>query len=260
MKIRRHTFSILSALALGLLVSGARAASAQTTPAQGTCKVSNAQAAKDDPQPAPDAEGGIRLVVKDSKGTPLQRKRFYLLERNIQEGVRPDWAGAPDRGDYLKGASAQLQEWLKRHDCDSLYCPEYEAEYAEAVKTVPEFKKAYDEGLRKYKNQKLAMRWLMVNFPLKNVRTEFYKRKKAWLEQAAGKAGKVTSAMTDEKGEAFFTGLRLKSYYVSNLLPLEDGGVIWNCAVTVTPLVKLHYSVTVELGYPKPAAPAAASK
>ena len=123
---------------------------------------------------------------------------------------------------------------------------------------MPEFKKAYAEGLRKYKNEKLALRWVTVNFPLKNVRTKYYKDKRAWLEQAAGKAGKVTSAMTDEKGEAYFTGLKLKSYYVSNLVPLADG-MLWDCAVTVPPPVptRLH-SVSVDMTYPKATAAAPA--
>lgn len=275
-------FSTRSILTLGLLFFGAQGVSpaqtppvqttpaqtppaqtttAQTTPAQGACKVINPQGVKPDASPAPDATGGIRLAVTGGDGKPLQRKRFYLLEKNVQEGGQPDWSGVPRRADYLKGASPQLQEWLRRHDCDSLYCPEYEAEYAEAVKTIPEFKKAYEDGLKKYRNQKLALRWVTVNFPLKNVRTEYYKRKKAWLEQAAGKAGKVTSAMTDEKGVAFFTGLSLKSFYVSNLVPLEDGNVLWNCAVTVPPPVprQLH-SVTVEFSVAKAAAAAATAK
>ena len=127
-------FSSQSILTLGLLFFGAQGVShAQTTPAQGTCKVTNPQGVKPDASPAPDATGGIRLAVTGSDGKPLQRKRFYLLEKNVQEGGQPDWSGVPRRADYLKGASPQLQEWLRRHDCDSLYCPEYEAEYAEAV-------------------------------------------------------------------------------------------------------------------------------
>ncbi|MCA1635193.1 MAG: hypothetical protein LC802_16245 [Acidobacteria bacterium] len=168
------------------------------------------------------------------------------------QGVKPDAAPAPD----LTGGIRLTVNG--GDDCDSLYCPEYEAEYAEAVKTVPEFKKAYEDGIKKYRNQKLALRWLMVNFPLKNVRTDYYKRKKAWLEQAAGKAGKVTSAMTDEKGVAIFTELKLRTYYVSNLVPLEDGNILWNCAVTVPPPVPRQlYSVTVEFSAPKATAAAA---
>jgi hypothetical protein len=261
MKTERRVFSILSILpSLALLVCCARVAEAQTAPVQGACKVNNPQGVKADAAPAPELTGGIRITVTGRDGKPVQRKRFYLLERNVQEGgIQPDWTGAPRRDEYLKGASPQLREWLLRYDCDTLYCPEYEAGYADAVKTVPEFKRAYEDGLKKYKNQKLALRWVTVNFPLKNVRTEFYKRKKAWLEQAAGKAGKVTSAMTNEKGDAFFTRLKLKSYYVSNLIPIEDGNVLWNCAVTVQPPVpKQIHSVSVELSSPKPAAAAAA--
>jgi hypothetical protein len=259
MKTDRHTSSARRALvALGLLALGAHTALAQTAPAQGACKVTAAQVSKDEAPPAQDVTSGIKVKVlggEDGK-QPVQRKRFYLLERSVlAPGQQPDFAGLPRRADYLKGASPELQEWLAKYDCDSLYCPEYEAEYAEAVKTVPEFRKAYEEGLRKYKNQKLALRWLTVNFPLKNVRTEYYKRRRAWLEQAAGKAGKVTSAMTDEKGEAYFTGLKLKEYYVSNLVPLKDGNVLWDCKVTVPPPVPARlYSVSVDLTYPKAAA------
>ena len=261
MRTHRRKFPTRTLLALGLLFVGAQSASAQTAPAEGVCKVTAAQVAKDDAPPAPDLTSGIKIKVTGGDGkTPVKRKRFYLLERSVREaGQQPDWAKLPARDDYLKGATPELREWLKKHDCDSLYCPDYEAEYAEAVKTVPEFKKAYEEGLKKYRNQKLALRWLTVNFPLKNVRTEYYKRKRAWVEQAAGRAGKVTSVMTDEKGEAYFTGLKLKSYFVSNLVPLADGGVLWDCAVTVTPPVpaRLH-SVSVDLGYPKAATPAPA--
>jgi hypothetical protein len=260
---RRKSPTRRTLLALGLLVGcGSASASAQTAPAEGVCKVTAAQAPKDEAPPAPDLTSGIRIKVlggADGK-TPIKRKRFYLLERSVREaGRQPDWSNLPRRADYLKGASPQLQEWLKKHDCDSLYCPDYEAEYAEAVKTVPEFERAYKEGLRKYRNERLALRWVTVSFPLKNVRTEYYRRKRAWLEQAAGRAGKVTSVMTDEKGEAYFTGLKIRDYYVSNLVPLEDGNVVWDCRVTVTPPVpaRLH-SVSVDLGMPKAAAPATA--
>lgn len=255
MRTHRRTFPTRTLLALGLLVSAAQAAAAQTAPVQGECKVTAAQVAKDEAPPAAELTSGVRIKVVGPDGkTPVKRKRFYLLETSVLgAGQQPDWSNLPRRADYLKGASQPLQEWLDRHDCDSLYCPQYEAEYAEAVKSVPEFRKAYEEGLKKYRNPKLALRWVTVNFPLKNVRTEYYKRKRAWLEQAAGKAGKVTSVMTDEKGEAYFTGLKLKKYYISNLVPLKDGGIVWDCAVTVPPPVpaRLH-SVTVDLSYPKP--------
>jgi hypothetical protein len=250
MKTDRRTFPLRTLLAFGLLACvGAHTASAQTAPAQGECKVVAAQVAKDEAPPAPGLTSGIRIKVLNGK-TPIQRKRFYLLERSVREGTQPDWSKLPSRAEYLKGTSKELQEWLR--NCDSLYCPKSKAEYEAAIKTVPEFVKAYEAGRKKYKNHRLALEWVTVNFPLKNVRTAFYERKRDWLEQAAVKAGKVTSAMTDEKGEAYFLGVKPGDYYVSNIFPLEAGNVLWDCKVNVPPPVpaRLH-SVSVDLGYPK---------
>ncbi|HEV2861092.1 MAG TPA: hypothetical protein VGX48_08805 [Pyrinomonadaceae bacterium] len=237
------------ALALGFLLLVVACARAQSAPA-GACKVNTPQGVKPEASPGPDATTGIRITVTGADGKPVQRKRFYLLERSAQASSAGSTA-APRREDFLQGASPQLREWLARHDCDTLYCPEYEAEYADAVKTVPEFKKAYDDGLRKYGTDRLALQWLTVNFPLKNVRTEYYRRKKAWLEEAARRAGKVSSVMTDEKGAAFFTGVRPRAYFVSNLAPL-DGGLLWDCQVTAgPPIPKQLHSVTVEMSAAK---------
>jgi hypothetical protein len=184
---------------------------------------------------APSEAGGIRVFLYDADKKPLARKRLFLLRRSPFGAGGPDWASMPKRADYLQGASPQLREWLARHDCDSLYCPEAEAEFAEAVKTVPEFKRAYDDGLRKYRNERLALKWLPANFPLKNVRSEYSRRKRAWLEGAGRAAGKVVSFMTDEKGRAVLTGFAPGEYYISNLFPLEEGGAVWDCKVTTLP-------------------------
>jgi len=252
MRPDRLLFSLRSALAIVAVMLGAYAATAQTAPpAPGACKVNTPQGVT--PPPAsPDATTGIRIVAMGSDGKPLQRKRFYLLQRSASPTDAAAFSAAPKRADFLQGASPQLREWLARHDCDSLYCPEYESEYAGAVKTVPEFKRAYEEGVRKYHNDRLALEWVTVNFPLKNARTEYYKRKRAWLEQAAQRAGKVASVMTDEKGAAYFTGVRPGGYYVSNLLPFGEGGLLWDCQVTaIPPIPKQIHSVTVELSAPK---------
>jgi hypothetical protein len=225
------------------------AAAAQTP---GACKTTLPPGVKAD-APVPAGEKvGIQLVALGPDGKPLQRKRFFLLGRSAAPAFA-DAPAAPRRADYLKGASPQLVEWLGRHDCDSLYCPEYEAEYAAAAKTVPEFRRAYEEGVRKYRSESLALRWITVNFPLKDARTAYYKRKRAWLENTALKlGGAVASVMTDEKGKAYFTGLKPGTYYVSNLAPLEPGGLVWDCAVTTAPqLSRLLYSVTVEMSAPK---------
>jgi hypothetical protein len=211
------------------------AARAQEPPAAAACQPSPTPlVVKPGAAPAPEA-GGIRIFLFDAEKKPVARKRFFLLRRSALATPGADWATMPKRADYLQGASPQLREWLARHDCDSLYCPEFEAEFPEAVKTVPEFRRAYEDGLRKYRSERLALKWLAVNFPLKNVRSEYFKRKRAWVEAAAQKAGRVVSFMTDEKGRAVMTGFPPGEYFVSNLFPFEEGGPVWNCKVTALP-------------------------
>ncbi|HEX8189034.1 MAG TPA: hypothetical protein VF586_11825 [Pyrinomonadaceae bacterium] len=236
MRTGRRTHILWAALWSGLCLTSAAAARAQAPPPGASCQPTPTPVAvKADAPPASDsAAGGIRIFLFGADKKPLARKRFYLLRRSAFS-VGIDWASMPKRADFLQGASPQLRGWLARHDCDSLYCPEFESEFAEAVKTVPEFKRAYDDGLRKYRNERLALKWLAVNFPLKNVRSEYFRRKKAWLDSAAGQAGKVVSFMTDEKGRAIFTGFDRGDYYISNLLPFDEGGPVWDCKVLTLP-------------------------
>jgi hypothetical protein len=233
----------------GLILGASVFAGAQTV--TGVCAFNAPPPPKTDPLP-PETTSGIRIAVTGRDGKPLQRKRFYLVERSITADSNFNPASAPRRDQFLSGASPELRAWLKEHDCESLYCPEYEAAYENAVKSVPEFQRAYQEGMKKYKTHKLALSWVTTTFPLKNVRTDFYKRKKEWLDQASQKAGKVMSVMTDEKGVAYFTDIKLRSYFISNLIPLEDGGILWNCDVTVPPPVPRQlYSVSLTLSAPK---------
>jgi hypothetical protein len=205
---------------------------------------------------APAEAGGIRVFLYDAGKNPLARKRLFLLRRSAFGAGGPDWAAMPRRADHREGASPQLRGWLARQDCDTLYCPELEAEFAEAVKTVPEFRRAYDEGLRKYRSKRLALKWLAVNFPLRNVRAEYYRRKRAWLEEAGRRTGKVVSFMTDEKGRAVLSGFAPGEYYISNLLPLEEGGAVWDCKVTtLPPHPRQMWSLTYVLSAPAAAPP-----
>jgi hypothetical protein len=222
---------------LGLALCGARLTPAQSAPPPAaSCQPSPTPIAVKADAATPTSEaGGIRIFLLDAEKKPVARKRFFLLRQSAFGTAGINWAGMPKRADFLQGATPQLRDWLARHDCDSLYCPEFESEYAEAVKTIPEFKRAYDEGMRKYRNERLAMKWLTVNFPLKNVRSDYFKRKKAWLDEAARRTGKVVSFMTDEKGRAVFTGFAAGDYYLSNLFPLEEGGPVWDCKVTTLP-------------------------
>jgi hypothetical protein len=236
MRTLRRTALTKAAMSSVIVLLCLGAARAQGAPPAATCQPSPTPiAVKPDAAPAPTEAGGIRVFLFDAEKKPVARKRFFLLRRSALAAAGPDWAAMPKRADYLQGASPQLREWLARHDCDSLYCPEFESEFPEAAKTVPEFKRAYDEGVRKYRNERLALKWLAVNFPLKNVRSEYFKRKRAWIEQAAQKTGRVVSFMTDEKGRAVFTGFPPGDYYISNLFPFEEGGPVWDCKVTTLP-------------------------
>ena len=237
MTLARRTLLLRAAALLCLSLTGSVSADAQTAaPPAASCQPSPTPiAVKPETAVAADSDaGGIRLFFLGADKKPFARKRFYLVRRSAF-GAGIDWASMPKRADFLQGASPQLREWLARHDCDSLYCPEFESEFPEAVKTVPEFKRAYDDGLRKYRSEQLALKWLPVNFPLKNVRSEYFRRKKAWLDRAGQQAGEVVSFMTDEKGRAIFTGFKTGDYYISNLLPFEEGGPVWDCKVTTLP-------------------------
>jgi hypothetical protein len=248
-----------AARAFALVLLLACAARAQTPPVTaGECKATPAPGTKADAVASKDDSVGIRIEVKGSGGEPLQRKRFFLLV-NSPAGAGSYWSDAPRREDFMKGASPELRTWLAKYDCDTLYCPEYEAGFADAVKTVPEFKKAYDDGLRKYRSEKLALRWVTVNFPLKSLRTDYYRRKRTWLENTALKLGGTSSVVTDEKGVAVFANLKPGIYYVSNLAPFEKGRLLWVCAVTTPPSQpRLVYSVTVGMSAPKQQAAAPA--
>jgi hypothetical protein len=228
---------------LSCLCLFAAASARAQAPTPATCQPSptpvalkaEATAAANSASVIPTEAGGIRVFLLDADKKPLARKRLFLLRRSAFGEGGPDWAALPKRADFLRGASQQLREWLARHDCDSLYCPEFEAEFADAVKTVPEFKAAYEAGLRKYRSQRLALKWLPVNFPLKNVRSEYFRRKRAWLEEAGRRTGKVVSFMTDERGRAVLSGFAPGAYYISNLFPVEEGGAVWDCKVTTLP-------------------------
>lgn len=254
--------SLLLLICLGMFAPHTSTVSAQTaaagrTPVAGECDVTPKPEDAKKTTVAADDLGGIRLdaSVGDKK---LARKRFYLLEKNVrQAGLGIDWNTVPVRAEFFKDASPGLREWLARHDCDSLYCPEYEAEYETAKATVPEFRQAYEAGIKKYKDPKLALKWISVNFPLKQARLGYYEKKRDWVERAAKSAGTVLSVMTDEKGIAYFTKIKPGTYYISNVLPLEQGNILWSCEVVVPPLVpgRLH-SVSVKFSAPK--TPAAA--
>jgi hypothetical protein len=209
------------------------------------------------PEPAPDDLVGIRVSVRGADKQPLRNRRVFLFGRSaaVAQGLAPDFA--PQREKFLARADGELVKWLAARGCETLRCAATEEEYDEARKTVPEFQKAYQRGMDKYHNHRLALRWMPVNFTLRRESDEYHRARETWLENTAVKAGALASAVTDDKGFAYFTGLKPGTYYVANLLPFEPGGAFWDCEVkTPGPTPRAVYSVMLDMTAPaaKPAA------
>lgn len=249
---RRTSPKLLTSCAAACLVfSFAALVTAQTTArTEGVCKMEM-------PKEPPDSKGelsGLRVVVKGRDGKPVGRERFYLLSKSVRAAGGLDWSALPRREEFLKSASAELRAKMDEHDCATPFCADLLARKDSLIREVPEYRSAFEEGLRKYRNRQLALDWLMVNFPLEDNGTRFYERQRDWLERAARVTGAVSSVMTNDKGEAVFTKIKLGDYHVSNLKPTEDGMLLWDCAAKVLPpATQRLYSVTVELSAPVPA-------
>ncbi len=108
MRPDRLPFSPRGALAFAALLLATHAASAQTpAPVAGACKATTPQGVTPPPA-APDATTGIRIVATGPDGKPLQRKRFYLLQRSARSATA-SLPAAPRREEFLQGASPQPQ-------------------------------------------------------------------------------------------------------------------------------------------------------
>ena len=194
----------------------------------------------------PDAARGVlRLRVRVKTGTTtsgLSRKRFYLIPGTLEENKglveKIESTSGRSRDCYYRGigASEPLLNWLRKGDCESIYCREIEAADIEAV---PEFQRAFNAGEQEFGNRELARKWLSVNLT-DNLRDGFYKSRQLELQNLIKQAEeishtKVLSVMTDTKGTAYFTELPVGTYVLSNLLPTEVGNsnVYWNCEIKV---------------------------
>ena len=194
--------------------------------------------------------GVIRLKVKIKSGDSnkdLPRKRFFLIKGSMDENQalisKIKQAEVASRECYYrsKGASEALIRWLKDNDCESVYCREIEERFVTGSETVPEFKAAYEAGLRSFKSPDIARRWLTVNLP-EGLRSGFYDEKQkviaALIKQAeAATKTNVMSVMTDRLGGAYLTDIEPGTYTISNLVSseLETQSILWICEKEVKP-------------------------
>src|SRR5437763_16414305 len=109
--------------------------------------------------------GVIRLKVRFKSGDVtqnLQRKRFFFIKGTLDDNKRLiekiKQVSVMSRDCYYrnKGASEALIKWLNDNDCESVYCREIEVKYLTGSEAVPEFKAAYDRGLRDFKSPELT--------------------------------------------------------------------------------------------------------
>lgn len=191
-------------------------------------------------QTPPATRGVIRLKVK-YKSKELARKRFFLIKGSLAENkslVEAMTNSQPASRECFyrsKSASAALIKWLSDNDCDSVYCREIEEKYVSGSEAVPEFKAAYEQGLREFKSPELARRWLTVNLP-EDIRAGFYHQQQRAIDALVAQAESTTktrvlSVMTDRKGTAYLTDIEPGTYLVSNLIGTETDktSILWAC-------------------------------
>ena len=199
----------------------------------------------------PPAHGVIRLKAKYKSGDAskeLARKRFFLIKGSLEDNRqlidRIKSIALMSRGCYYrsKGASEALIKWLRDYDCESVYCRQIEDKFLNGKEAVPEFKAAYDAGLRELKTPELARRWLMNYLPF-DLKLGFYTEKQKATQALISEAEATTktnvlSVMTDRKGTAYLTNIEPGIYTISNLVAseTEDTSILWICERDVKPV------------------------
>jgi len=189
----------------------------------------------------------LRVRVKADDTAPLRglsRKRFFLIPGTLEQNRALinaiEQQPLTTRDCYYKqhGASAELIDWLRSGDCESVYCRSVEKEFVTGPKAVPEFASAFAAGQKEFGADETAQHWLTTNLN-PELRDGFYKDRQRTLETLLkqGNVGMIQSVMTDRNGTAYFTELGPGTYVISNVIPTELGQtlVTWNCEVQIKP-------------------------
>ena len=187
----------------------------------------------------------LRVRVKADDSAPLRglaRKRFFLIPGTLEQNralinaIEQQSLTTRDCYYQQHKASAELINWLKEGDCESVYCRSIEQEFVTGPKAVPEFASAFAVGQKEYGSDETARHWLTTNLN-PDLRDGFYKDRQRALETLLkqGQLGMIQSVMTDRNGTAYFTDLGPGTYVLSNVIPTELGQnlVTWNCEVQV---------------------------
>lgn len=213
------------------------------------CSLSVAQETK--PLSSMEISGRIKIGKKSLK---LKRKRFYLFRGGLKENKelieRLKSAEIISRDCFYSqmNASNEFICWLKEENCESPYCRQITET---DVETVPEFKTAFQKGLRQFgrRRPQIARDWLTTNLK-SNLRDGFYQNRKSLLQNILADKQPLQSSMTDSvtvKAIFIDIGLNLEgadgkkkrseTFLVSNILPMEidDKSYIWACELRLRP-------------------------
>ncbi len=192
-----------------------------------------------------EVSGRVKIEGKLEK---LQRKRFFLLRgglvenKNLIEKLKTAEIVSRDCFYSQLDASDEFICWLKKENCESPYCREIEKS---DIESVPEFRTAFQKGLRQFGRSRAAIaeKWLTINLA-PPFREGFYLKQKFLLENLLSGVKPLQSAITDSVSvKAIFIDIPLnlsgekkaETLLVSNILPLEigDKSYIWACEIEI---------------------------
>jgi hypothetical protein len=194
------------------------------------------------------AFGGLNILGRTrvaNKNVLLKKKRFYLFRGGLEANkglIERLKAAQPVSRDCFYcsiHASAEFMAWLKGGDanCEMPYCREITPE---DVAKVPEFKAAYDKGVKQFqKKPELAQKWVVTNLE-KNLLHGLYDQRKTMVDGVLAGSTPVQSALTDNGGSAMFLNVPLTSdanekFVFANIVPVEIGekSYVWICEADI---------------------------